>query len=254
MSEIFTIPAGFSPPPDCLKDRVILVTGATGSIGRVAALTYAKHGATVVLHARSQSKLDALYDEIEAAGFATPASIVLDLLTASEANYKGLAESIFQTFKRLDGIFHAASQMTPLTTLAIQEVATWQAHLTINVTAAVAITRHCLPMLKRAANARVTLLSETHAIEPKAYWGAFAVSKAALTNVAKIWNDEVAHDSTLKFSVLIPGPIQSQMRVMSHPGEHQSELPAIESIEPALLYMQCRADAKASDKAFLFRP
>jgi NAD(P)-dependent dehydrogenase (short-subunit alcohol dehydrogenase family) len=239
MTEISSVPTDFSPTSDCLSGRVILVTGSTGSIGQIAALTYAKHGATVILHGRKQSKLDKLYDEIEAAGHTQPASLVLDFLTATEADYKGLAETIFATFKRLDGIFHAASHMAPLTTLALQDMAAWQAHLGINVTAPVAITRHCLPMLKRASNARVTFLSETHAAKPKAYWGAFAVSKAALTPISNIWNAEVAHDSSLKFNVFLPGPIQSQMRAMSHPGEHQSELPVIESIIPALLYMQC---------------
>lgn len=237
MTTITAIPAGFTAPADCLKDHVILVTGATGSIGRVAALTFAKHGATVILHGRRQSKLDALYDEIEAAGAATPANIVLDFLKATDADFKSMAETIFATFKRCDGIFHAASHMEPLTPLALQNLTSWNAHLTVNVTAPVALTRACLPMLKRAEHANVIFLTETHAIAPDAYWGAFATSKAALTNIANIWNSEIANDSALRFKLLLPGPIASQMRAMSHPGEHPSEQPPVDSIAPSLLYL-----------------
>jgi NAD(P)-dependent dehydrogenase (short-subunit alcohol dehydrogenase family) len=252
MTDIANIPPNYVAAADCLKDRVILVTGATGSIGRIAALTFAKHGATVILHGRRQSKLDALYDEIEAAGGVTPANIVLDLLKAKEADFKAMAETIFATFKRCDGIFHAASHMEPLTPLALQDLTSWNAHMTVNVLAAVALTRACLPMLKRADNASVIFLTETHAISPKAYWGAFATSKAALTNIATIWNDEVANDSKLCFKLLLPGPIASQMRAMSHPGEHPSEQPHVGTIAPSLLYL-IADNATPTDTSTLFQ-
>jgi NAD(P)-dependent dehydrogenase (short-subunit alcohol dehydrogenase family) len=238
MTELISTPADFSPAADCLKGRVILVTGASGSIGRVAAATFAKHGATVILHGRSQTKLDALYDDIETAGGMQPAIIKLDYLKATEADYKGLAETVFATFKQLDGIFHAASHMEPLTPLALQNLTSWQAHTTVNLHAPVALTRACLPMLKRAANGRVVFLSETHAHNPTAYWGAFATSKAALGNVATIWNAEMDNESPLRFCLLVPGPILSQMRAMSHPGEHASELPPTQAIASACLYLQ----------------
>jgi NAD(P)-dependent dehydrogenase (short-subunit alcohol dehydrogenase family) len=254
MTTIANMPPNYVAATDCLKDRVILVTGATGSIGRIAALTFAKHGATVILHGRRQSKLDALYDEIEAAGGAAPANILLDLLKAKEADFKGMAETIFATFKRCDGIFHAASHMEPLAPLAFQDLTSWNAHMTVNVTAPVALTRACLPMLKRADNASVIFLTETHAISPKAYWGAFATSKAALTNIATIWNDEVANDSSLRFKLLLPGPIASQMRAMSHPGEHPSEQLHVESIAPAVLYLIADTATNRTDSPILFQP
>ena len=246
MTPLQTIDADFSASVTCFKDRVFLVTGATGSVGRVAALVLAKHGATVILHGRRQAKLDELYDEFEALGYPKPANIFLDLLKATEADYLDLAETIFATFKRLDGIFHAAGHMTPLAPLALQDLNSWQAHLMLNIAAPVAITRVCLPMLKRAVNARVIFLSESHVVNPTAYWGAFLVSKASLSNIAKIWNMEVANDSTLRFGVLLPGPIASQMRAMSHPGEHFSELPPLDSIAPAVLYMMLSDALSAS--------
>ncbi|MEI6737879.1 MAG: SDR family NAD(P)-dependent oxidoreductase, partial [Pseudomonadota bacterium] len=208
-------------------------------VGRVAAMTFAKHGATVVLHGRSTAKLEVIYDEIEAAGYPQPAILVLEFLKAGEADYQGLAETIFASFKQLDGIFHAAGHMEPLCSIALQNMNTWHAHFTINVLAPVAITRVCLPMLKRAPfnNGNVVFLSETHAIEPKAYWGAFATTKASLSHIAIIWNDEVAHESQLRMRVLLPGPIASQMRAMSHPGELPSQSPPVASLIPSMLYL-----------------
>ncbi len=234
-----TLAADYQPADGCLKDRVILVTGASGSIGRVAAMTFAKYGATVILHGRKQSRLNSVYDAIESAGLPTPANIVLDFLTATEVEYQGMAETIFASFKRLDGIFHAASHMEPLTPLSLQNLTSWNAHFAVNVLAPVSLTRVCLPMLKRAPgkNGNVVFLSETHAIEPKAYWGAFATTKAMLSSMTTIWNDELQHESSLRMRVLVPGPIASHMRAMSHPGELPSEVASIGSLIPHLMYL-----------------
>jgi NAD(P)-dependent dehydrogenase (short-subunit alcohol dehydrogenase family) len=80
MEELIT-PANYRPRPDLLRGRTIMVTGAGDGIGRVAALTYARHGATVLLLGRTGSKLEAVYDEIESAGGPKPAIIEMDLAT-----------------------------------------------------------------------------------------------------------------------------------------------------------------------------
>lgn len=237
------IPTSLKPDSNCLKGRVILVTGANGTLGRVAALAFAAHGATVVLHGRSGSKLDTLYDEIEAAGGGEPAILALDFLKATEVDYKGMADTIYATFKRLDGIFHAAAHLAPLTPLALQDYASWQAHLGVNFTAPIALTRACLPMLKRSPSGSVVFLSETHAISNQAFWGAFAVTKSALHQTAAIWNDELEHESTLRMRVLIPGPVASRCRSLTHPGELSSTLPTADSLAVTFLLLM-NADAR----------
>ena len=81
----------YRPRRDLLKDRVVLVTGASRGIGRVAALAFAAHGATVVLHGRDVAALEKVYDEIESSGFPQPAAIPLDFDKATTRDYDALA-------------------------------------------------------------------------------------------------------------------------------------------------------------------
>ena len=120
--------------------------------------------------------------------------------------------------------------------LANQKLDQWLALLRINLAAPFALTRACLPLLKAAPDASVIFTSETHAAEPKAYWGGFAVSKAGLHTLTQIWADETAGTS-LRFNTLVPGPVASPQRRQSHPGELPAKLPAPESLMPAYLFL-----------------
>jgi NAD(P)-dependent dehydrogenase (short-subunit alcohol dehydrogenase family) len=103
------LPRDYIPAPGLLQDRVILVTGATGGIGRALALACARHGATVVLHGRRQDALESLYDDIVRQGGPEPAALPLDLATAGSRHYDALAADIDQAVGRLDGIAHCAA-------------------------------------------------------------------------------------------------------------------------------------------------
>lgn len=237
-----TIPANFSPTTDLLKDRVILVTGAGQGLGKAAALAFARHGATVVLHGRNVPKLEATYDEIETSGAPQPAIMPLDFTKATQADFDAFAQSILLTLKRLDGIFHGASHFSPLMPLGLQDLATWQTHLTVNLAAPAALTKACLPLLKRAPAANVVWLSETHAIAPKAFWGAFAAAKSALLPLATTWQAEMMPDDSLRFHVCVPGPVASPSRTKSHPGESSESLPSADSLAPHFLYLMSGND------------
>ena len=118
------IPTNYSPETNLLQDRIILVTGAGDGIGKVAAINYAAHGATVILLGRTVSKLEAVYDAIETAGNPQPAIFEMDMLTATVADYRGLADAIDQQFGRLDGLLHNASilgQRGPIETTQLRE-------------------------------------------------------------------------------------------------------------------------------------
>lgn len=227
----------YKPKPDLLKDRVILVTGATRGIGHAAALAFAAHGATVVLHGRDVSALEQVYDEIEANGWPKPAAIPLDLEKAGTRDYDGLAYAIESQLGRLDGILHNAAHFEKLSTLEKQTIEEWNRALRVNLVAPFALTQACARLLKASPDASVIFTSETHGHAPAAYWGSYAASKAGLEALAKIQAAEWEQFPNLRANVVIPGPVSSPFRARTHPGEVAASLPGPEDLMPSYLYL-----------------
>jgi NAD(P)-dependent dehydrogenase (short-subunit alcohol dehydrogenase family) len=231
------VPADYLPGADLLAGRVALVTGAGQGLGRVAALAYAKHGASVILHGRNVPRLEAVYDEIVAAGFAQPAILPLDFVKTTQAELDAFAQSIHGMFGRLDIIFHGASHFVSCMPLALHDLEMWQQHIRVNLAVPAALTKACMPLLKRSTNASVIFLTETHAVEPKAFWGAFSVTKGALQNLATVWADEMDGQTKVRFNLCLPGPVTSPMRSKSHPGELANQLRPADALARHFLYL-----------------
>lgn len=231
---------------DCLAGRVILVTGASQGIGRAVAECYARHGATVVLLARSVRGLEIVYDGIIAEGLSEPAAITLDLLTAGETEFNNLAYQIKQTLGRLDGIVHCASHFYAASPLVNQGIEEWMNQYRINTVAPFAITRACLPLLKESPDASVVFVGETHGLHPGAFWGAFGASKQGLSYLTAVAANEWDAYPNLRVNLLVPGPVNSPQRIRTHPGEDRSERADIEALLPHFLYWGGAASAGRS--------
>jgi NAD(P)-dependent dehydrogenase (short-subunit alcohol dehydrogenase family) len=176
----------YQPRPDLLKDRIILITGAGDGIGRAAALSYALHGATVVLHGRSLNKLEVIYDEIEGLGAPQPAILPLQLSSASSHDYELLVDTLEQQFGRLDGILHNAGMLGDRVELADYPVDVWDDVMAVNLRAPFALTQALLPLLEKSEHASVVFTSSSVGREARALWGAYSVSKVATEAMSKI--------------------------------------------------------------------
>ena len=240
----------YSAAPDLLKERVILVTGAGMGIGKTAAVTYAQHGATVILLGRNQKRLDNVYDEILDHGYPEPLALKLDLAQAGDDDFQGVAEGIFQQLGRLDGILHNAARFDGLAPLENQSLDQWLGTLRVNLAAPAALTRACLPLLTRAPDSAVLLTSETHGHQPAAFWGAFAVSKWGLEALVTVWAQELAVHPNLRMNVLIPGPVRAPQRMVSHPAEDREQLADPARLMPLYLYLMGPASREHSGKIF----
>jgi NAD(P)-dependent dehydrogenase (short-subunit alcohol dehydrogenase family) len=227
----------YRPRADLLKDRVVLVTGASRGIGRVAALTFAAHGATVVLHGRDAVALENVYDEIETRGHPQPAAIPLDLDKATTRDYDALAYAIESQLGRLDGILHNASHVEKLSPLEQQSAEEWNRMLRINLVAPFALTQACLRLLKLSTDASVIFTLESHGHAPSAFWGGYAVSKAGVEALMKIQAAEWQASPNLRANAVIPGPVASPSRAKTHPGEVAASQRQPDELMPTYLYL-----------------
>jgi len=227
----------YKPKPDLLKDRVILVTGATRGIGRVAAMTFAAHGATVVLHGRDETALAKVYDAIQSRGHPEPAAIPLDLEHAGTREFDSLAYAIESRLGKLDGLLHNAAHFEKLATLEHQTAKEWTRTLLVNLIAPFSLTQACARLLKTSPDASVVFTSETHGHLPAPYWGGYAVSKAGLEALMKVQAAEWENLPHLRANVVIPGPVDSPLREKTHPGEVAASRRKPENLMPTYLYL-----------------
>ena len=227
----------YQPGPDLLQGRVILVTGASRGIGRVAALTFAAHGATLVLHGRDVAALEKVYDEIETNGYAQPAAIPLDLDQATTRDYDALAYAIESQLGRLDGILHNASHVEKLSPLEQQSAEEWNRMLRVNLVAPFALTQACVRLLKLSADASVIFTLESHGHAPAAFWGGYAVSKAGVEALMTIQAAEWQASPNLRANAVLPGPVASPSRAKTHPGEVAASQRQPEELMPTYLYL-----------------
>ncbi|WP_043111783.1 SDR family NAD(P)-dependent oxidoreductase [Solimonas flava] len=230
------LPASYTPAPDLLQGRHLLITGAGDGLGRAAALACARHGATVILLGRTVAKLEAVYDEIGAAGGAA-AIYPMNLAGATWADYFELASTIEREFGRLDGLLHCAAHFKAYTPLYDVEPKEWIESLQVNLTAAFALTRHCLPLLGQAPDASIVFVSDRQGRDARAFGGAYAVAKAGVEQMAQIWAAELRSNARLRINTYDPGPMRSGTRLKGYPGEPIEHSPLPDAATPALLWL-----------------
>jgi NAD(P)-dependent dehydrogenase (short-subunit alcohol dehydrogenase family) len=209
-----------------LDGRIALITGASRGIGRAISRRFAAEGAHVLLLSRTQGALEELDDEIRAAGGAATL-IPADLSKLDSIDQ--IATAIHHRFGRLDILVANAGQLGVLGPLSHMESKVWSETLTVNVSANWRIIRAFDPLLHRSEAGRAIFVTSGVGRKPRAYWGAYAVSKAALDMLVSIYAKETAK-SNLRVNLVNPGKIRTGMRAAAFPGEDPMSLKAPESL------------------------
>jgi len=220
-----------------MRDRVVLVTGASGGLGAPLARACAARGATVILHGRIVRKLEALYDEIVAAQNPEPVILPLDLAKAAADDFGNVANALQAQLGRLDGIVHTAAMLGSLGPLEHQSFDSWLSLLRVNVAAPMGLTRALMPLLDAAPDASVVFTLDDRGEQPRAYWGGYAVTKAGVATLARELADEWENRPHLRINAVVPGPIRSPLRGQTHPGEDRASLPAPDTLVPLYLHL-----------------
>ncbi|MCZ6798098.1 MAG: SDR family NAD(P)-dependent oxidoreductase [Gammaproteobacteria bacterium] len=227
------IPETFSPHQGLLKDKIILVTGATGGFGKAISLACAGHGASVILLARNIRLTEALYDEIENAGYPKPAIYPMNLEGATEHDYQELAQNIDQEFGRLDGLIHCAAMLGTPTPFEHSDTEIWYQVHQVNLHAAYLLTRSVISLLKQSKQASLVFITDD---KKTAYWDAYTVSKQGVVAMAELLAAEY-EGSSLHVNWVNPGKTRTALQLSAFPAADNNLLPVPADHVKLFLYL-----------------
>ena len=233
----------------CLKEKIILITGASEGIGRALARCYASFGATVLLNARNVERLESLYDEIVEAGYPEPAICPMDLSSQNFEDYIVLQNSIGEAFGRLDGIVHNAGALGRVNPIANTITNDWLKVLQTNLNAPFFLSKALLPLLEESVSASMIFVSSSVGRKARANWGAYAVSKFGVEGLMQVLSDELDTISNIRVNSLNPGATNTAMRRMAYPGELATSNPEPEDVLPAFLFLMSDDSSNVNGQA-----
>ncbi|KQW79856.1 SDR family NAD(P)-dependent oxidoreductase [Brevundimonas sp. Root1279] len=217
-----------------LKDRIALVVGASRGIGYESALALAKAGAHVIATARTQGGLEELDDAIFAATGQHATLIPFDLVDGGAIDRMGGA--IFERFGRLDIWVQAAATMGAegLTPVSHADPRGFAKIEKTNFTAVYRLIRSLEPLLNSSSAGRVIHFTTSVASAPKAFWGAYAATKAGAEALMKCWADEI-ESTAMRVAIVNPGRMRTQMRAQAYPGEDPQDVVHPSAIGPLVV-------------------
>ena len=214
-----------------LHGRIAVVTGASRGIGYVLAREIARAGAHVVAVARTVGGLEELDDEIRGCG-GTATLVPFDLTDFDAIDRLGAA--LYERHGKLDILIGNAGILGPISPLGHVAPKDWDKVMAVNVTANWRLIRSLDPLLRRSDAGRAVFLSSGAARRVRAYWGPYAISKAALETMVVTWARE-SEITPIKANLLNPGPLRTAMRAQAMPGEDAETLDRPDVLVPTVM-------------------
>ena len=227
-----------------LAGKLALVTGASRGIGAATAEALAAAGAHVILVARTAKALEEVEERIHAAG--GNATIAPLDLAQSEAIAK-LAVAVGERWQALDVLVLNAAMLGSLTPVEHIDPKEYARVLTLNVSANQALIAAFDRMLRRSERAEVVAVTSSVGAEPRAFWGAYGSSKAALENLVLSYGDETSHSGKVRVHIVDPGATRTRMRQLAFPGEEPETLKPPEVVAEAIV-ARLTSDAKSGGR------
>lgn len=243
----------YQPDHTVLRDKIILVTGAGDGIGKEAALTYARYGATLILLGRTLSKLEDVQNEIITSGGQQPMLYPLDLLTASENDYQEFADTIVKRFPHLDGVLQNAGLLGVVEPIINQPSTLWHDVMQVNVNATFMLTKALIPLMLKAPHASLILTTSSAGRQGRYGWGAYSVSKFATEGLMQVLHEEYK-DSSLRINCINPGGTRTSMRASAFPDENAQKLKTPKDLMPLYLYLMSDDSIEVSGQSLDAQP
>ena len=231
---------------DHLKDKNILITGASKGIGRSLAINLSKHKANVILLARNEDLLDTLYDEIKEKYNTNPMIIGCDLSQFEEDKAQEIANVVSKNYKCLDALINNASILKKMSSINDYDLRSWKKVLNVNLTSAFLLSKYLMPLMMDSKLPRIIFTSSGVANKGKAYWGAYSVSKAGIKNLSEILNDELNSLTNFKVFNFNPKETRTEMRALAYPAENPSSVKAPDELINYYLWMLSERSTSSS--------
>jgi NAD(P)-dependent dehydrogenase (short-subunit alcohol dehydrogenase family) len=212
--------------------KLALVTGASRGIGAATAEALASAGAHVILVARTAKALEEVEERIDTAG----GSATIAPLDLSQGDGIGkLAEAIAERWGALDVLMLNAAMLGSLTPVEHIDGAEFVRLLQLNLVANQALIAAFDPLLRKADKAEVVAVTSSVAATPRAFWGAYGASKAALEALLGAYADETAHAGRIRVHIVDPGATRTRMRQLAFPGEEPESVKSPEVVAAAIV-------------------
>ncbi|MBS5772344.1 MULTISPECIES: YciK family oxidoreductase [Kosakonia] len=224
----------YQPKRDLLNGRIILVTGASDGIGKEAALTYARHGASLILLGRNEEKLRHVAQQVKDEGQAAQ-WFILDMATCTPEACQQLASEIATTTSHLDGVLHNAGLLGDICPMSEQDPAVWNEVMQVNVNATFYLTQALLPLLLKSDCGSLVFTSSSVGRQGRANWGAYATSKFATEGMMQVLAEE--YQNRLRVNCINPGGTRTSMRASAFPTEDPQKLKTPADIMPLYLWL-----------------
>ena len=231
---------------DHLKDKNILITGASKGIGRSLAINLSKHKANVILLARNEDLLDSLYDEIKEKYNTNPMIIGCDLNQFEEDKAQEIANVVSKNYKCLDALINNASILKKMSSINDYDLKSWKKVLNVNLTSAFLLSKYLMPLMMDSKLPRIIFTSSGVANKGEAYWGAYSVTKAGIKNLSEILNDELNSLTNFKVFNFNPKETRTEMRALAYPAENPSSVKAPDELINYYLWMLSERSTSSS--------
>ena len=235
-----------------LKNKNILITGASNGIGKSLSENLSKYGANVIMLSRNENALDAVYDSLKKKYKTDPCILKCDLENIDDEKSQEIANIISKNYQNLDSIIHNAAILEKMSDIESFDLQTWDKVMKVNLTSAFILSKYLIPLMKSSTTPRIIFTTSSVGKKGKAFWGAYSVSKAGVNALSDILSDELESISNIKVFNFDPKATKTNMRAMAYPAEDPSAIKNPDQLTNYYLWMLSEKSSSAIERYIEF--
>ena len=235
-----------------LKNKNILITGASNGIGKSLSENLSKYGANVIMLSRNENALDAIYDSLKEKYKTDPCILKCDLENIDDEKSQEIANIISKNYQNLDSIIHNAAILEKMSDIESFDLQTWDKVMRVNLTSSFILSKYLIPLMKSSTTPRIIFTTSSVGKKGKAFWGAYSVSKAGVNALSDILSDELESISNIKVFNFDPKATKTNMRAMAYPAEDPSAIKNPDQLINYYLWMLSEKSSSAIERYIEF--